>query len=60
MSKKAPKAAAPAISAGAKMDSETERLVARLIMERAALLEQRAGTDGVLSYLRRGGSEKDD
>ena len=36
----------------AKMDSETERLVARMIMERAALLDQRVATDGVLSYLR--------
>ena len=38
---------------GSGMDSETERLIARIITERAALLDQRALTDGVLSFLRR-------
>lgn len=36
-----------------KMDSETERLLARIITERAALLDQRAASEGVLSFLRR-------
>ena len=55
MSKKTSSKATPgggSSSSGVKMDSETERLVARMIMERAALLDQRAATDGVLSYLR--------
>ena len=38
---------------GVGMDSETERLLARIITERSALLDQRASTDGVLSFLRR-------
>ncbi len=35
------------------MDRETERALARMLVERAALLEERVATDGVLAYLRR-------
>ena len=38
---------------GSGMDSATEQLLARMIMARASLLEERSATDGVLSYLRR-------
>ena len=35
------------------MDSATEQLLARMIMARASLLDERSATDGVLSFLRR-------
>jgi len=36
-----------------RMDSETERVLAELIMRRADLLHDRAGAEGVLAFLRR-------
>jgi hypothetical protein len=35
------------------MDAELERRLAHMLVERAALLEECASTDGVLAYLRR-------
>ncbi|GAX78985.1 hypothetical protein CEUSTIGMA_g6425.t1 [Chlamydomonas eustigma] len=35
------------------MDADLERRLAQMLVERAALLEERANTDGVLAYLRR-------